>query len=49
MTHTGIKLDFLIKDPIYSYFELTEIEKKVIKRGIKWGTLLKNDTFCPTI
>lgn len=34
MIHTGIRLDFLIKDPIYNYFELTEIEKKVINSNL---------------
>lgn len=34
MIDTGIKLDFLIKDPIYSYFELTEIEKRVINSNL---------------
>jgi HD superfamily phosphohydrolase len=34
MTYTGIKLDFLIKDPIYSYFELSDLEKKIVNSNL---------------
>jgi hypothetical protein len=35
MRCTDIRLDFLIKDPIYCYFELSDLEKEIINSNLE--------------